>query len=70
MRLPLVPVTVTVNVPFVVDVIVNLAVPEPVRLAGLIVAINPLDGVTERATVLSKWFTVVTFTITVDGVPA
>jgi hypothetical protein len=53
-REPLVPVTWTVNVPAEFAIIVSIAVPEPVMVAGLTTALSPADATTVRETGLEN----------------
>ncbi len=57
------------NVPGVVPETVRVAVPEPVTLAGLIVAVRPADGVAVRATTPAKPLTAVTVIVEVPVPP-
>jgi hypothetical protein len=60
---PLTPVTCTENVPDVLPVTVRVAVPEPVTLVGLIVAVIPDDAVTVRDTIPENPLSAVTIIV-------
>ena len=48
----------------------SVAVPEPVTEVGVIVALRPAEPVAVKVTVPPNWFTAVTVTVEVVGVPA
>jgi len=67
----LVPVTVSVNVPAVVDLQETVAVPEPVTLVGEITPqVRPACGVSVRLTTPAKPFSAVTVMVEVAEDPA
>jgi len=68
-RLPLVPFTVTVYVPFCDAEVFRVAVPDPVTVDGVIVAVSPCDPVAVRLTVPENWFIAVTLIVVSVSVP-
>ena len=71
MRVVLVPVTVSVKVPAVVELQATVAVPEPVILVGVIAPqVRPAGGVSVRLTTPAKLFNAVTVIVDVADWPA
>jgi hypothetical protein len=70
-RVVLVPVTVRVNVPAVVELQATVAVPEPVTLAGVMAAqVSPAGGVSVRLTTPVKPLSAVMVMVEVADCPA
>jgi hypothetical protein len=70
-RVVLVPVTVSVKVPAVVDEQATVAVPEPVTLVGVIAPqVSPADGVSVRLTIPANPFRAVMVIVDVADWPA